>query len=198
MLVAQQIGGKSRTTVASASGGTELQETPRDLSERAVLSADQVLDLARIVRDVASALDYTTPLYDIEWVYDGTDFWIVQARPITARARYTYPALLSQPAFWSRANSRDVVPEPLTCDGLERVPCSADSPADLHFCSRGLSDPARRAAYGPTARPTLLRNLDQPVGSVRCVRRVAEGIQRVPGWTSARDLACRPRRGAST
>jgi pyruvate,water dikinase len=113
-LVALQIGSKSRTTVAAASGGTELQETPRDLAGRAVLSADQALALATLVRDVAFAVDYTAPYCDVEWVYDGTTFWIVQARPITARARYTYPALAGQPRLWSRGNSRDVVPDPLT------------------------------------------------------------------------------------
>ncbi len=113
-LITQQVGSKSRTTVVAASGGTELQETPRDLAGRAVLSVDQALALAAIVRDVAYALDYTTPFFDIEWVYDGTRFWIVQARPITARARYTYPALAGQPTIWSRGNSRDVVPYPLT------------------------------------------------------------------------------------
>jgi len=113
-LVTQQIGSKSRTTVAAANGGTELQDTPRDLAGRAVLSVDQALALAALVRDVAFALDYTAPYSDIEWVYDGTAFWIVQARPITARARYTYPALAGQPRLWSRGNSRDVVPDPLT------------------------------------------------------------------------------------
>jgi rifampicin phosphotransferase len=113
-LIAQQIGSKSRTTAASACGGTELQETPRDLAGRAVLSTEQALALAAIVRDVAFALDYTTPFFDIEWACDGTRFWIVQARPITARARYTYPALAGQPRIWSRGNSRDVVPDPLT------------------------------------------------------------------------------------
>ena len=50
----------------------------------------------------------------MEWVWDGKSFWIVQARPITVRGRYTYPGLANQPTLWSRGNSRDVVPDPLS------------------------------------------------------------------------------------
>jgi rifampicin phosphotransferase len=50
----------------------------------------------------------------VEWVWDGKSFWIVQARPITVRGRYTYPGLANQPTLWSRGNSRDVVPDPLS------------------------------------------------------------------------------------
>ena len=73
----------------------------------------QAVALGKLVREGAAILDYTRPFYDLEWVWDGTCFWIVQARPITARGRQSYPALMKQPAVWSRANSRDVDPDPL-------------------------------------------------------------------------------------
>lgn len=45
---------------------------------------------------------------------DGQDFWIVQARPVTAMARHTYPGLQSQPSYWSRGNTREVLPLPMS------------------------------------------------------------------------------------
>jgi len=113
-LIEQHRGRKGRTTVAAAGGGTELRDTPTELATRSVLTIDQATALAELLRDAAWALDYADPRYDVEWIWDGQQFWIVQARPITARGRYTYPALSNQPSVWSRANSRDVVPDPLS------------------------------------------------------------------------------------
>ena len=70
--------------------------------------------LGELARDAANALDYANTGYDVEWVWDGERFWIVQARPITARGRYTYPALASQPDYWSRGNTREILPDPLS------------------------------------------------------------------------------------
>ena len=113
-LVEQRVGSKKYRSEVSTGGGTELRLTPGEIATRSVLSADQAASLAVLVRDLASALDYATPFYDVEWVWDGTRFWIVQARPITVRGRLTYPVLDSQPAIWSRGNSRDVIPDPLS------------------------------------------------------------------------------------
>lgn len=112
-VVAQRRGTKARMTVVDRAAGTRLSDTPQALAAQTVLSPAQVIALGKLVRDAATALDYATPCYDVEWVWDGSAFWIVQARPITARGRHTYPALMQQPAFWSRGNSRDVVPDPL-------------------------------------------------------------------------------------
>jgi pyruvate,water dikinase len=62
----------------------------------------------------AIALDYTRPDYDMEWAWDGEKVWLLQARPITAANRCTYPVLQGQPDIWSRGNTRDVVPDPLS------------------------------------------------------------------------------------
>lgn len=111
-LVAQRRGAKTRRSVAATDGGTELVETPPELATRSVLTPSQATTLGKLVQDVATALDYTQPYYDVEWVWDGRSFWIVQARPITARSRQSYPALANQPMLWSRGNSRDVAPDP--------------------------------------------------------------------------------------
>jgi pyruvate,water dikinase len=68
-----------------------------------------------LARDAVDALDYTGGTdYDLEWVWDGRQFWLVQARPITTGAHWTYPALSHQPTYWTRGNSREVVPDPLS------------------------------------------------------------------------------------
>ncbi len=112
-LIDQRSGRKARTSVPSTRGGTELRDTPAEQAARPVLNVDQTVALAERVRDAALALDYTNPYYDVEWVWDGERFWILQARPITRRARHTYPALANQPTILSRMNSREVVPDPL-------------------------------------------------------------------------------------
>lgn len=85
----------------------ELRQVP---GRAPCLSVQQVLKLGALVQAVAYALDYTTPWYDIEWVWDGADFQVVQARPVTAKPSYTYPALRGHAPLWSNANVRDVMP----------------------------------------------------------------------------------------
>jgi len=46
-----------------------------------ILAEDQILHLAHIVRDVASSANAPQ---DIEWAWDGTDFYLLQSRPITS------------------------------------------------------------------------------------------------------------------
>ncbi|BAL22832.1 PEP/pyruvate-binding domain-containing protein [Azoarcus sp. KH32C] len=79
------------------------------------------VELAHLVRETAFALDYGAPWFDIEWVWDGAGFHLVQARPVTARPWYTYPALAGQPALWSNGNTRDVAPHVMTA--CEWVTC---------------------------------------------------------------------------
>lgn len=112
--IERRIGAKTRMTRTRAQGGTELADTPPDLAAAAVLSPDQAVALGHVVLDAATALDFARPLHDLEWVWDGTRFWIVQARPITAPGRHTYDALRGQPALWSRGNTREVLPDPLS------------------------------------------------------------------------------------
>ena len=111
-LLNQRCGSKAQMSVTNPDGDTRLQKTPSELAGKFVLSPAQALQLGAMVREVASALHYTQPYIDVEWVWDGAAFWIVQARPITALSQHTYPALAKQPRLWSRGNSRDVVPEP--------------------------------------------------------------------------------------
>ncbi len=86
------------------------------------LSVQQVLKLGALVQAVAYALDYTMPWYDIEWVWDGADFQVVQARPVTAKPSHTYPALRGHAPLWSNANVRDVMPLVVPAGPWENMP----------------------------------------------------------------------------
>ena len=113
-LMDARIGAKRRTTQIIESGGTQLVDQTADQAARAVLTAAQIDTLAALVRDAARALDYSAAPYDLEWAWDGSRFWIVQARPVTALARHTYAGLQSQPSYWSRGNTREVLPQPMS------------------------------------------------------------------------------------
>ncbi len=107
--VEARLGRKEFSTVSAASGGTS--HTPQTVGNRGqVLSKQQILQLATLVQLVFCALGNAETHQDIEWVHDGEQFWLVQARPVTALPYYTYPQLRNQPVFWSNANLRDALP----------------------------------------------------------------------------------------
>jgi pyruvate,water dikinase len=107
-------GAKAIKAIARPEGGTEMAATSAAEAGSFVLTSSQALELAELAQDAAIALDFTRPFYDIEWVWDGERFWLTQARPVTARPRYTYAALQHQPAYWTRGNTCEVVPDPLS------------------------------------------------------------------------------------
>ncbi|QWP79075.1 hypothetical protein J5226_12100 [Lysobacter sp. K5869] len=113
-LIEQRIGAKRRYSRERDGGGTELADTPAARADAAVLQPAQAERVAALALDAARALDFARPRYDIEWVWDGAQVWIVQARPVTAAARHTYPALRAQPRWWTRGNTREILPEPLS------------------------------------------------------------------------------------
>lgn len=114
-LAARRIGAKRHATLPATDGpGTRLAATAATRAAQPVLTDAQAQALGDIVRDAARALDYTGGGYDIEWAWDGQQFWIVQARPVTASARHTYPALQAQPSYWSRGNTREVLPQAMS------------------------------------------------------------------------------------
>ncbi|WP_309491293.1 PEP/pyruvate-binding domain-containing protein, partial [Escherichia coli] len=76
------MGTKRHMTRALTEGGTTLADTATEDARRAVLDDAQLIALTTVARDTARALDFAQPRYDIEWVWDGQRFWIVQARPI--------------------------------------------------------------------------------------------------------------------
>lgn len=120
------LGSKAVQRVCAVAGGTVSQPVPSALATQAVLSEAAAEQLAALVRDAAYALDFVTPFYDLEWLWDGRRFWLTQARPVTRRPHHTYPALHGQPAIWTRGNTCELLPEPM-------------APADWNFSRRGVN-----------------------------------------------------------
>ena len=87
-LVERRIGAKSRKLVYADGGEapTRLQDTDEEERTRAVLSDDQILQLARWA--VTIEAHYERPM-DMEWALDGEtgELFIVQARPETVQSR---------------------------------------------------------------------------------------------------------------
>ena len=108
-LISKQIGKKQGITQPGKKGGTEWVSQKED-SARQVLTDGQISRLGLLLQRVIEALGEGWQNQDVEWVFDGRDFVLVQARPVTALPRRTFPALQNQPNIWSNGNYRDAVP----------------------------------------------------------------------------------------
>lgn len=108
-ILERRIGSKLFGTRAVAGGGTALRQRAEN-TETVVLNDDELLVLGRLTRQVFLTLGREEQHQDVEWVHDGSRFYLVQARPVTALPAKTYPALRDQPELWSNANLRDAVP----------------------------------------------------------------------------------------
>jgi len=116
-LLERRAGSKQTMSVALAAGGTASQAVPPERAAGFVFEAEQAERLANLLYDAAIALDFVAPFYDLEWAWDGQRFWLTQARPVTARPYRSYDALRGQPVIWTRGNTCEVMPEPLSpCD----------------------------------------------------------------------------------
>lgn len=120
-------GSKRTMAVPALSGGSVRQAVPAARTQAPVLDRAQAETLAALLRDAAVACDFVEPFFDLEWVWDGGQFWLTQARPVTRRRRHTYAGLRNQPAIWTRGNTCEVLPEPLQA-------------MDWNFSRRGCND----------------------------------------------------------
>lgn len=108
-LVERKTGRKEGMTCFNQAGGTQFVQTP-DASGRQVLSAANIAKLGLLLLRVFEALGNCDQHQDVEWVFDGRDFILVQSRPVTALPRITFASLKNQPDIWSNGNYRDAVP----------------------------------------------------------------------------------------
>jgi rifampicin phosphotransferase len=108
--------------------------------QRPSLSPAQIQELSALLTRVER--HYGTP-QDVEWCYDGTQFWIVQSRPITVRA-----ASAPDPE-WTRANLAEVLPE-LTSPQALGVFEQILNTAERRYLGR-LMAPER--VFGPMVKP---------------------------------------------
>jgi len=103
------IGRKEGKTIAKKGGGTEFVESAGSAAGQ-VLSDENIRRLGMLIQRVFDALGSGEQHQDVEWVFDGKDFLLVQARPVTALPRYTFNEIKNQPDIWSNANIRDAAP----------------------------------------------------------------------------------------
>ncbi|KAF0244209.1 MAG: pyruvate water [Planctomycetota bacterium] len=74
----------------------------------------QTLALGRLALRAAWALGDGQDPQDLEWVFDGKRFHLLQARPVTRVPRVTFAGAAHLPTVWSNANIRDAVPFVMT------------------------------------------------------------------------------------
>ncbi|MGI1660189.1 MAG: PEP/pyruvate-binding domain-containing protein [Desulfitobacterium sp.] len=103
------LGKKEGMSIPSEEGGIQFVDKV-GAAQTQVLLDEAVVKLALIVRRVYDTLGKGSEHQDIEWVYDGQGFQLVQARPVTKHPRYTYDILKNQPDIWSNSNMKDAMP----------------------------------------------------------------------------------------
>lgn len=108
-LTSKKIGRKEGMTIKREREGVQFIQS-EEVSSKQVLQDKEVEKLGRILLRVFDALGNSEQHQDVEWVYDGGEFVLVQARPATTIPRKTFPALQNQPDIWSNGNYRDAVP----------------------------------------------------------------------------------------
>jgi pyruvate,water dikinase len=75
-----------------------------------VLDDAQLMTVARLALRIEGALGRGQDPQDIEWVFDGARFHLLQARPVTRVPRVALPGSEHLPVVWSTANIKDAVP----------------------------------------------------------------------------------------
>lgn len=108
-LISKKIGHKQEMVIKSENGGTQFVKS-EEMPLQQVLRNKEIEKLGRLLLRVFDALGNSDQHQDVEWVYDGEKFVLVQARPITTLTRKTFPALQNKADIWSNGNYRDAVP----------------------------------------------------------------------------------------
>ncbi|HZU69515.1 MAG TPA: PEP/pyruvate-binding domain-containing protein [Ktedonobacteraceae bacterium] len=106
-VVSGMVSPEAITVVQRADG--EPHRIEREQRQEQVLSNAQAAALASLVHRVLWALGDGQEQQDVEWAFDGEQFWLVQARPVTHLPRVTLPAVAALPTIWSNANLKDAV-----------------------------------------------------------------------------------------
>jgi pyruvate,water dikinase len=104
----KHIGQKQKFCQAKTTGGTQWLNTPAP--DTACLSDTQIKHLAGLCDRVFHTLGQGEKHQDIEWAFDGRQFILLQARPVTAMKKVVCAEISDQPEIWSNGNFRDAVP----------------------------------------------------------------------------------------
>jgi pyruvate,water dikinase len=105
----KRIGSKEGMTVFGKNGGTEFVKHKEPIAGQAI-SDRNIIKLGFLILRVFEALGRGEQHQDLEWVFDGNEFFLVQARPVTAIPRHTCAEIKELPEIWSNANFRDASP----------------------------------------------------------------------------------------
>lgn len=116
-----------------------------------VLSDDLAIRLAYLVQRVYWALGDGQEPQDIEWAYDGSSFWLLQAGPVTRLPRYTSPGADRLPVVWFQRQLERCPPRRLIASRLEHVLVGDPVQPLRPPSSRRVRDPT-----GPRGLPALL------------------------------------------
>ena len=79
-IIDRKIGSKKQYTRLKPESGTELVSTGEETKNRQVLEEGRIIELGLLTLRVYESLGEGTVNQDIEWVFDGKQFFIVQAR----------------------------------------------------------------------------------------------------------------------
>lgn len=108
-LVRRKTGNKQGTTQPLTTGGVAFQSSDtRD--EAQVLTDREIENLGLQLLRILESLGEGSLPQDVEWAFDGKDFFILQSRPVTVLPRYTLAQLKDKQDIWSNGNFREALP----------------------------------------------------------------------------------------
>ena len=107
-VIQQHIGNKQQQCQLASTGGIEWRSTPSPLET--CLNSKQIIQLANLSDRIFHALGQGKQHQDIEWAFDGQQFVLLQARPVTRLNKVLPKEISDQPEIWSNGNFRDAVP----------------------------------------------------------------------------------------
>lgn len=105
----KKLGSKQGVTVAREGGGTHLAPGG-DMAGSQALPDEMIVKLGLLLERVFESLGECEEHQDVEWAFDGQDFFLLQARPVTALPVYTFEAIKNKTQIWSNGNYREAVP----------------------------------------------------------------------------------------
>ncbi|NJD77876.1 MAG: pyruvate, phosphate dikinase [Candidatus Methanoperedens sp.] len=109
-IIEKKTGSKKRYTRLRHEGATELLDAGEDVNKKQVLNDARIIELGSLTLRVHEALGGGIICQDIEWAFDGKQFYVLQARPVTKLPEPNFPGLAGQPVIWSNSNIKDAAP----------------------------------------------------------------------------------------
>ncbi len=104
-----KIGSKLKYSDINKDNGTYLKDSSNN-KNRQVLNEKQIKILTMQVQIVFWVLGDGKVHQDIEWVFDGEEFFLLQARPVTVLKPPVLNIFKNQQEVWSNGNFRDAAP----------------------------------------------------------------------------------------